>query len=77
VLFNAPNPEPLRTPDLPADDGAPVTPIGPERLRALREAILNGTYPLDAAVTSGLTTLFQSGGPGAPSLDASPRAARA
>jgi hypothetical protein len=33
-------------------------PIGPERLRALREAIRNGTYPTDADVLSGLVRLF-------------------
>lgn len=51
--------------------GAPVAgedqpvprPIGPERLRALREAILNGTYPTDSAVTGGLTKLFRQPAP--------------
>lgn len=47
------------------DDNAPPRPIGPERLRALREAILSGTYPLDQAATQGLTSLFR--GPKAPS----------
>ena len=34
------------------------TPIGPERLRQLREAIENGTYPNDEDVTRGLDQLF-------------------
>ena len=50
-------PSPLPTPD----DSAPPRPIGPERLRALREAILGGTDPLDQAVTSGLERLFRPG----------------
>ena len=63
VLFPVPQSDPLHTPDLPVDDGAPVRPIGPERLRALREAILSGAYPLEAAVQSGLTQLFREGSP--------------
>jgi hypothetical protein len=63
VLFPVPQNKPIHTPDLPVDDGAPVRPIGPERLRALREAILSGAYPLDAAVESGLTQLFREGSP--------------
>jgi hypothetical protein len=62
MLFPVPHPDPLHTPDLPVDDGAP-RPIGPERLRALREAILSGAYPLDSAVQSGLTQLFREGSP--------------
>jgi hypothetical protein len=42
-----------------AEDPAVPRPIGPERLRALREAILNGTYPTESAVTGGLTQLFR------------------
>jgi hypothetical protein len=61
-LLHVPHPDPL-SPDAPADDAGPVTPIGPERLRALREAILSGTYPLDAAVTHGLANLFSEGAP--------------
>jgi hypothetical protein len=34
-------------------------PIGPERLRALREAIRNGTYPTDADVMGGLVRMFR------------------
>jgi hypothetical protein len=34
-------------------------PIGPERLKALREAIRDGTYPLDRAVQSGLLRMFR------------------
>lgn len=41
--------------DSPRD---PLEPIGPERLRALREAIQNGTYPLDEHVLGGLGKLF-------------------
>ena len=63
MLFPVPHPDPLQTPDLPVDDGAPVRPIGPERLRALREAILSGSYPLDSAVQSGLAQLFREGSP--------------
>ena len=34
-------------------------PIGPERLKALREAIRNGTYPTDADVRGGLDRMFR------------------
>lgn len=60
----SPDPKPPHAGPLSGDDAAPG-PIGPERLRALREAILNGTYPMDAAVVSGLTTLFRHGAPAA------------
>lgn len=62
-MFPTSGPDPLPpAPALPAaDDSAPPRPIGPERLRALREAILNGTYPLSSAVTSGLVNLFREG----------------
>jgi len=36
----------------------PLEPIGPERLRALREAIRNGTYPSDEHVLGGLERMF-------------------
>ena len=36
----------------------PLEPIGPERLKALREAIQNGTYPSDEHVMGGLARLF-------------------
>jgi anti-sigma28 factor (negative regulator of flagellin synthesis) len=39
-------------------------PIGMDRLRALREAIRNGTYPTDADVVGGLVRMF--GEPDAP-----------
>jgi hypothetical protein len=57
---SVPNPPPAA----PRDDEAPPHPIGPERLRALREAILNGTYPTDGAVTGGLVKLFRQPAPG-------------
>jgi hypothetical protein len=57
-VLPASDPQLPRTPGTPLDDGAPVKPIGPERLRALREAILAGTYPLDAAAHSGLATML-------------------
>ena len=51
-------------PMLPAaDDAAAPQPIGPERLRALREAILSGAYPGEVAVTDGLTSLLRKPGP--------------
>lgn len=56
----SPDPKPPHAGPLSGDDAAPG-PIGPERLRALREAILGGTYPLDQAVTSGLERLFRPG----------------
>lgn len=37
----------------------PLEPIGPDRLRALREAIENGTYPTEADVLGGLERLFE------------------
>jgi hypothetical protein len=62
-VFSVPKPDPHVPPlSLASDESSPPRPIGPERLRALREAILNGTYPLDAAVLSGLTALFRSDG---------------
>ncbi|MFM8979788.1 MAG: hypothetical protein ACKOSS_04915 [Planctomycetia bacterium] len=48
----------------PADEPPPLRAIGPERLRALREAILNGTYPTQDAVEEGLTRLFRGTPPG-------------
>jgi hypothetical protein len=52
-------------------------PIGPERLRALREAIEKGTYPNDRVVVSGLVRMFRprSSPParGTPPADAGPR----
>ena len=36
----------------------PLEPIGPEKLKQLRESILNGTYPLDEAVVGGLAKMF-------------------
>ena len=35
-----------------------LRPIGPERLKALREAIRNGTYPTDQDVVGGLTRML-------------------
>lgn len=77
MLFPASDPQSPRTPGAPLDDGTPVKPIGPERLRALREAILAGTYPLEAAAQSGLASMFGSGGctPPAKSSVGKPRAA--
>jgi hypothetical protein len=48
---------------LPPDPNGhrPPRPIGPEALRALREAIRNGTYPSDAAVMAGLERLIRRG----------------
>jgi hypothetical protein len=43
-------------PQAPTD---PLRPIGPERLRALREAIRNGTYPTEADVLGGLQRMFR------------------
>ncbi|MDA1195874.1 MAG: hypothetical protein O2894_11905 [Planctomycetota bacterium] len=40
--------------------GDALRPIGPERLRALREAIRSGTYPNDAQVLGGLTRLLRA-----------------
>lgn len=59
------------------DDGAPPRPIGPERLRALREAILSGTYPLDVAVEGGLVSLFRGVASSAPSSPTWPGSASA
>lgn len=42
----------------PEKGGRDLKPIGPERLRALREAIRNGTYPSDAHVESGLLRMI-------------------
>ena len=39
----------------PAD---PLGPIGPDRLRALREAIRDGTYPTQADVLGGLERML-------------------
>jgi hypothetical protein len=39
---------------------APLRPIGPERLRALREAIRDGTYPTEDDVVSGLERMLRS-----------------
>ena len=49
-----------------AADDPPPRPIGPERLRALREAILNGTYPTEAAAAQGLLSLFRAPPPPPP-----------
>ena len=38
----------------------PLEPIGPERLRALREAIQNGTYPTEEDVLGGLDRLLET-----------------
>jgi anti-sigma28 factor (negative regulator of flagellin synthesis) len=38
---------------------APLRPIGPERLKALRQAIREGSYPTDADVLGGLENLLQ------------------
>ncbi len=42
----------------------PIEPIGKEKLRRLRESILNGTYPLDEAVIGGLARMFMGPAPG-------------
>ncbi len=36
-----------------------LEPIGPERLRALRKAIREGTYPTEADVLGGLERMFE------------------
>lgn len=36
-----------------------LRPIGPERLRELREAIRNGTYPTEADVLGGLERMLE------------------
>jgi hypothetical protein len=41
-----------------SDAKEPLEPIGPARLRALREAIENGTYPSASDVLGGLERLF-------------------
>ena len=46
-----------------ADETGAPRPIGPERLRALREAILSGAYPGEAEVTDGLASLFRKSAP--------------
>ena len=38
--------------------GSDLRPIGPKRLRELREAIRNGTYPSDEYVEKGLLRMF-------------------
>ena len=53
--------EPALRPDLRASnaaEGHKLGPIGPERLKALREAIQKGTYPTDADVVGGLTRML-------------------
>lgn len=50
----APSPNQARHPK----SHRPLEPIGPEKLRRLRESILNGTYPLDEAVVGGLAKMF-------------------
>jgi hypothetical protein len=68
-LHPTPDPEAATAPVPHAADDSPPRPIGPERLRALREAILNGTYPMESAVTKGLVTLFRSPPPPPPAVD--------
>ena len=43
-----------------SSDKDKLSPIGPDRLRALREAIENGTYPTEADVLGGLDRLLES-----------------
>ncbi len=43
----------------PGGPGEALHPIGPERLRALREAIRNGTYPTEADVMGGLERMLE------------------
>ena len=52
---------PAASPVAPADAFAhkPPKPIGPEALKALREAIKSGKYPSDDAVRSGLERLIR------------------
>ena len=52
---------PAAPPVAPGDAFAhkPPKPIGPEALKALREAIKSGKYPSDAAVRSGLERLIR------------------
>lgn len=45
--------------DQSARDNAPLRPVGLERLKALREAIENGTYPTEEDVLGGLERLFE------------------
>jgi hypothetical protein len=61
------DPKAATAPVTPADDPPPLRAIGPERLRALREAILDGTYPTQDAVEKGLTRLFRGDDPQRPS----------
>jgi len=42
----------------PGGAGAELRPIGKARLRALREAIRNGTYPTAESVEQGLLRMF-------------------
>jgi hypothetical protein len=44
---------------LPPVASKPMRPIGPEGLKALREAIQSGRYPSDAAVRAGLERLIR------------------
>ena len=56
----------LTKPTRPADEAPagplarkPLKPIGPEALKALREAIKTGKYPSDAAVMGGLIRMLK------------------
>lgn len=42
----------------PTQEGRDLYPIGPERLRKLREQIRNGTYPTEKKAVEGLVTMF-------------------
>ncbi len=44
---------------VPAQPNDVPRPIGPERLKALREAIESGTYPADEHVMGGLVRMFR------------------
>ena len=44
---------------VPAQPNDVPRPIGPERLRALREAIEGGSYPSDKDVMGGLVRMFR------------------
>ena len=44
--------------DAPLQPNAPLRPVGMKRLKALREAIENGTYPTEEDILGGLERLF-------------------
>ncbi len=54
---------------LGAPDTGELRPIGPERLRELRESIRNGTYPLEDRACHGLLRMFLGHAPRPPDAD--------